>query len=136
MRDFSAHSEELRPHDYLSELKPGMYSWRQGPDESVEEYVERCRHVWNKLNLTMTAEKEDAKHFFIKGLISDPYLEEVLNAEATLQGCFVAALRYSKRARVPTRRVPRNLFVREAKEDEVAALREDLAAERRVSADT
>lgn len=87
-----------------------MYAWRQGPDKSVEEYVDQCCRVWNKLNLTLATEKEDVKHFFIKGLISDPYLEEVLNAEATLQGCFVVALRYSKRARILTRRVPRNLF--------------------------
>lgn len=63
------------------------------------------------MNLILVTEKEDVKYFFIKGLISDLYFEEVLNAEVILQGCFVVVLRYSKRVRILIRRVFRNLFV-------------------------
>lgn len=96
---------EYRPTDYIRELKASMYAWSQEQDETIEDYVDRCRHLWNKMNLTTDEEMEDAKHFFIKGLRNNPFLEEMFAEHDTLLDCFTIALKHSKKMRVPLGRM-------------------------------
>lgn len=119
---------EYRPKDYIRELKASIYAWSQEEDETVEEYVDRCRHLWNKMNLTTDEEKEDTRHFFIKGLRNNPFLGEMFAEHDTLLDCFTIALKHSKKMRVPFRKNTRALTFQEpVVKDEVSKLKEELS---------
>lgn len=123
---------EFRPTDYIRDLKASMYTWSQEKGESVEEYVDRCRHIWDKMNLTSDEEQEDAKHFFIKGLRDNTVLEELFCEQDSLQECFTIALKHSKKIRVPRKRGAKTLTYRERElviKDEVASLKEELSSQ-------
>lgn len=47
---------EFRFTDYIRDFKVSMYIWSQEKGESVEEYVDRCRYIWDKMNLIFDEE--------------------------------------------------------------------------------